>query len=75
MSPIQYYEQLELRDPVVVAAFGGWSDAADSATTAVKFLIDRWKSQKIAEIEAEDFFVFTETRPTIKFGDGVQRTS
>ncbi|HEY4036604.1 MAG TPA: PAC2 family protein [Ktedonobacteraceae bacterium] len=74
MSPIQYYEQLELRDPVVVAAFGGWSDAADSATTAVKFLIDRWKSQKIAEIEAEDFFVFTETRPTIKFGDGVQRT-
>jgi proteasome assembly chaperone (PAC2) family protein len=70
MSPIQYYEQLELRNPIVVAAFGGWSDAADSATTAIKFLVDHWKPQKIAEIEPEDFFVFTETRPTVKFCDG-----
>jgi len=74
MSPIRYYKQLELRVPVVVAVFGGWSDAAAAATTAIKFLVDRWKSQKIAEIEAEDFFVFTETRPTVRFGDGMQRT-
>lgn len=74
MLPIQYYEQLELRNPIVVAAFGGWSDAADSATTAIKFLVDHWKSQKIAEIEPEDFFVFTDTRPTVKLRDGVQRT-
>jgi len=74
MSPIQYYKQLELRDPVVIAAFGGWSDAADSASTAVKFLVDRWNSEKIAEIEIEDFYVFTETRPTVRFGDGMQRT-
>jgi proteasome assembly chaperone (PAC2) family protein len=74
MSPIQYHKQLELHDPVVIAAFGGWSDAADSATTAVKFLVDRWKSEKIAEIEAEDFYVFTETRPTVRFGDDMQRT-
>ncbi len=74
MSPIQYYEQLGLHDPVVVAAFGGWSDAADAATTAVKFLADLWRSEKIAEIDPEDFFVFTETRPTVKFGEGVQRT-
>ena len=74
MSPIQYYKQLELRDPVVIAAFGGWSDAADSASTAVKFLVDRWNSEQIAEIEIEDFYVFTETRPTVRFGDGMQRT-
>ena len=42
MSPIHYYAQLELRDPVVIAAFGGWSDAADAATAAVKFLVDTW---------------------------------
>jgi proteasome assembly chaperone (PAC2) family protein len=74
-SLIQYYEEeLELRDPVLVVAFGGWNDAADSATTAIKFLIDRWHPQKVAEIDSEDFFVFTEVRPTIKFVDGVQRT-
>src|SRR5260370_23283681 len=74
MEYIHYLSEPELRDPVVVEAFGGWSEAADSATTAIKFLIDRWKPTKIAEIDIEDFYVFTETRPTIKYADGIQRT-
>ncbi|MFL5626905.1 MAG: PAC2 family protein [Ktedonobacteraceae bacterium] len=74
MKYIQYHSQPELRDPVVVVALGGWNDAADAATTAIKFLIDRWKPTKIAEIDIEEFIVFTETRPTIKFVDGIQRT-
>jgi proteasome assembly chaperone (PAC2) family protein len=74
MSLIHYQNELVLRDPIVIVAFGGWNDAADSATTALKFLIDRWTPIKIAEIDSEDFFVFTETRPTIKFVDGIQRT-
>src|SRR6266487_5316252 len=74
MEYIQYHSEPELRDPVVVAALGGWNDAADSATTAIKFLIDRWKPAKIADIEIEDFFVFTETRPIIKLVEGIQRT-
>src|SRR6266446_6129895 len=74
MEYIQYHSQPELRDPVLVAALAGWNDAADAATTAIKFLIDRWKPTKIAEIDMEDFFVFTETRPIIKYVDGIQRT-
>lgn len=74
MDYIQYQSEPELRNPVVIAALGGWNDAADSATTAIKFLIDRWKPDKVAELEIEDFFVFTEARPTIKFVDGIQRT-
>jgi proteasome assembly chaperone (PAC2) family protein len=74
MEYIQYHSQPELRNPVLVAALGGWNDAADAATTAIKFLIDRWKPTKIAEIDIEDFFVFTETRPTIRYVDGIQRT-
>jgi proteasome assembly chaperone (PAC2) family protein len=74
MSHIRYYYEPELRDPVVIVAFGGWNDAADSATTAIKFLVNRWTPKKIAEIDTEDFFDFTETRPTVKFVDGVQRT-
>jgi proteasome assembly chaperone (PAC2) family protein len=76
MSSFIHYneEELELRNPVLVVAFGGWNDAADSATTAIKFLIDRWHPHKVAEIDSEEFFVFTEVRPTIKFVDGVQRT-
>ena len=73
MPHINYYDQPTLRDPVVIVALGGWNDAADSATTAIKFLNELWKPGKIAEIDSEDFFVFTETRPTIKFIDGIER--
>ncbi len=74
MSLIEYNNQPMLRDPIVIVAFGGWNDAADSATTAIKFLIDRWKPINIVEIDTEDFFVFTEARPTVKFVDGIQRS-
>ncbi len=74
MSFIQYHNQPILRDPIALVAFGGWNDAAEAATTAIKFLIERWKPIKIAEIDSEDFFVFTETRPTVKYVDGIQRT-
>jgi proteasome assembly chaperone (PAC2) family protein len=70
MPLIQYYRQPKLRSPVVVAAFAGWNDAADSATTAVKFLNERWKPIKLAEIDPEEFFVFTETRPSIRLIEG-----
>lgn len=74
MSYVRYHTQPILRDPIVIVAFGGWNDAADAATTAVKFLIDLWKPTKFAEIDSEDFFVFTETRPMIKLVDGIERT-
>ncbi|MBV9616748.1 MAG: PAC2 family protein [Ktedonobacteraceae bacterium] len=74
MSFIQYHNRPILRDPIALVAFGGWNDAAEAATTAIRFLVDRWKPIKIAEIDSEDFFVFTETRPTVKLIDGIQRT-
>ena len=73
MAFVHYLKKPELRNPVVVAAFAGWNDAADAATTAVKFLIDLWKPSKFAEIEAEEFYVFTETRPTISAKKGILR--
>ena len=74
MAFVHYLKKPELRNPVLVAAFAGWNDAADAATTAVKFLIDRWKPLKFAEIEAEEFYVITETRPTVSAKKGVLRT-
>ena len=68
------YTQPTLRDPVLVVAFGGWNDAAEAATAAVKFLTDKWKPEKLAEIDSEDFFDYTETRPTVKLVEGIQRT-
>lgn len=75
MAYIHYHQKPTLRNPVLVAAFAGWNDAADAATTAVKFLVDRWKPEKFAEIEPEDFYVFTETRPTTQVNKGQVRTT
>jgi proteasome assembly chaperone (PAC2) family protein len=74
MAFVHYLKKPELRNPVVVAAFSGWNDAAEAATSAVKFLIDRWKTVCIAEIEAEEFYVFTETRPTVQTKRGLVRS-
>jgi proteasome assembly chaperone (PAC2) family protein len=74
MDYVQYYRPSELRRPLLIAAFAGWNDAADAATTAVKFLIDRWKPMKLAEIEPEEFYVFTETRPLVQSNKGIQST-
>ena len=74
MAFVHYHKKPELRNPVVVAAFSGWNDAAEAATTAVKFLIDRWRTVCIAEIDAEEFYVFTETRPTVQTKKGQVRS-
>lgn len=73
MAFVEYLQEPELRSPVLVAAFGGWNDAADAATTTLKFLIDRWKPLRFAQIDGEEFMLFTETRPTIQFNKGALR--
>ncbi len=73
MAFVHYLKKPELRNPIVIAAFSGWNDAAEAATTAVKFLIDRWQTVRIAEIEPEEFYVFTETRPTVQLKKGLVR--
>lgn len=73
MAFIEYLQEPKLRNPILIAAFGGWNDAADAATTALKFLIDHWKPLRFAEVEGEEFFLFTETRPTIQFSKGMLR--
>jgi predicted ATP-grasp superfamily ATP-dependent carboligase len=63
----------ELENPLLIAAFAGWNDAASSATWAVHFLIDRWGARRFAEIDSEEFFAFTDTRPQTRLTGGVVR--
>jgi proteasome assembly chaperone (PAC2) family protein len=63
----------DLRDPIVLTAFAGWNDAAEVATGALRFLMRQWNAEPCAEIDPEDFFVFTETRPQVRIVDNSQR--
>jgi proteasome assembly chaperone (PAC2) family protein len=62
-----------LRSPLLVVAFAGWNDAAESATTAARVLVEKWSAERFADIEPEDFYDFTSTRPTVSVGPDYQR--
>jgi predicted ATP-grasp superfamily ATP-dependent carboligase len=59
--------------PVMVVAFEGWNDAGDAATAAVEYLAEQWHARAFAEIDPEDFYDFTSTRPTVRTEDGLTR--
>ena len=56
----------DLHNPVGVVAFSGWNDAACAATDAVRFLARRTNARRFASLDAEPFYDFTETRPTVQ---------
>jgi proteasome assembly chaperone (PAC2) family protein len=73
MSYLEMAEVPSLRSPVLVVAFGGWNDAGQAATTAVRFLIKGWSAPRFASIDSEEFFDFTSVRPTVRLAPDLQR--
>jgi proteasome assembly chaperone (PAC2) family protein len=55
-----------LRRPLLILAFSGWNDAAESATTAARFLASSFHAEKFAEIDPEEFYHFGLTRPQVR---------
>jgi proteasome assembly chaperone (PAC2) family protein len=51
-------------------AFSGWNDAAESATTAARYLSQIWSSRPFASIDPEDFYHFGLSRPYVRFKTG-----
>ncbi len=73
MDYISRYASPELRNPALIAAFAGWNDASEAATFAARFLIQQWRARKLAEIDPEEFFVFTDSRPHVRVAGRFQR--
>lgn len=67
MDHVTFIEEPELREPVLLLAFTGWGDASEVATWSARYLVKEWDATKFAEIDPEEFFVFTETRPQSKW--------
>ncbi|MET0476752.1 MAG: PAC2 family protein [Actinomycetota bacterium] len=62
-----------LRGPVLLAAFDGWNDAGEAATTALDAIADGLAAETFATIDPEDFYDFQATRPTVRMVDGLRR--
>jgi hypothetical protein len=65
-----FEEPVGLRRPVVILAFSGWNDAAESATTAARYLAQVWPSRPLAHIDPEEFYHFGLSRPVVRFKAG-----
>lgn len=73
MGNVHITELPDLENALLVGAFAGWNDAASAATWAVKFLINQWEATPFADIDPEDYFDFTESRPHARLTGGALR--
>ena len=62
-----------LRGPVLLAAFDGWNDAGEAATSALDAVADGLGAETFATVDPEEFYDFQATRPTVRMVEGHRR--
>src|SRR3712207_3757476 len=62
-----------LVDPVMIAAFEGWNDAGEAASTALEHLELTWDATPLASVDPEEYYDFQVTRPHVRLAGGVTR--
>lgn len=62
-----------LQRPVLLAAFRGWNDAGEAASGAIEVLGEALGASTFASIDAEEFFDFQATRPTVRIDEASRR--
>ncbi|MDH5521065.1 MAG: hypothetical protein OEZ14_11100, partial [Acidimicrobiia bacterium] len=72
-SELTWYDMPELRRPLLLIAFEGLFDAASAASSALEWIRERGDSTEIAMIDPENFFNFTEARPSVRFDHSGER--
>jgi hypothetical protein len=70
---VRWIRRPELRSPAILAAFTGWNDAGDSASAAIRHLVEHWNATPLAEIDPEEFTDFATIRPHVRLADGHTR--
>lgn len=57
----------------LIVAFEGWNDAAESASSAAKFVCERLNADVVATVDPEDYYDFQFTRPSVSYDADGQR--
>jgi proteasome assembly chaperone (PAC2) family protein len=74
MDAVEFHRELPANVPTMVVAFGGWIDAGDAATGAMRRLVRQLSASHLASIDPEDFFDFTKVRPVVRLTADGERT-
>ena len=80
---VEIHKIPSLRSPIMVVAFGGWSDAGEAATGVITHLlatlngeidVDTFAPDLIAEVDSEEYFDYQVNRPLIFVDDSMIRS-
>jgi predicted ATP-grasp superfamily ATP-dependent carboligase len=73
VDPVTFVDHPSLDRPVLICAFRGWNDGGEAASTAARYLVERWDGRPLAYLDPEEFYDFQVTRPTVRLEAGVSR--
>lgn len=59
--------------PVVLAAFEGWNDAGEAASSALAHLAEVWQAEPVVALDPEPYHDFQVNRPVVALGDDGRR--
>ena len=74
MDEVEFHREPPSNLPIMVVAFGGWIDAGEAATGAMRALVRELSAAPLASIDPEDFFDFTQVRPVVRLSAEGERT-
>ncbi len=70
MQAIQIDKLPPLRDPILIAGFGGWGNALDVATGTVEYLIRHFDATAFARLDTDSLYRYDGSRPVINIQAG-----
>jgi proteasome assembly chaperone (PAC2) family protein len=73
MDHVEFDREPPTNLTTLVMAFGGWIDAGQAATGALRHLVGDLSATRLALIDPEQFFVFTQERPEVRLRDDGDR--
>ena len=74
MDEVEFHCEPPTNVPTMVVAFGGWVDAGEAATSALRYLVRQLAATPLATIDPEAFVDFTTLRPVVRLSVAGERT-
>src|SRR5688572_20449029 len=74
MDSVEFHREPPTNLATMVLAFGGWIDAGEAVTGAMRYLVRHLSATPLASIDPEAFFDFTKVRPVVRLTADGDRT-
>src|SRR5712691_11426907 len=74
MDSVEFHCEPPSNISTMVVAFGGWIDAGEAVTGAMRYVVRQLAAAPLASIDPEDFFDFTQVRPVVRLSAEGERT-